>query len=293
MRYRVLLSLFMSAFLLMSCSSNDYEKLEISTTTWIGYTPLFYAKEKGWLKPLKIKLQHVSSLSENLYLYDAGNSDAYAGTQYEYKLLVNKKPTLMPIILFDRSNGGDVVMSNLTISQLEKKDEIDVYLEMDSINKTIFEDFVKAYNLQNKKINYINNDQAAIAELDVTNLTKPTIIVTYTPYNIKLKKHGFKSIASTKDSLKLLVLDALYTTQETYFKHEEQFKELKKLIDTSIEVLEKNPKEYYKGIKPYILDLTYDEFTKTVSDIVWINKDISKTLKARMKAAHFPSSGLL
>jgi NitT/TauT family transport system substrate-binding protein len=94
------LSLFIS-----SCFKKD-ETLRISATTWVGYAPLYYAKEKGWLSPLNIKLLHVSSLSENLYLYDAGSSHAFVGTQYEYDILVHKHSSLVPIMLFDRSNGA-------------------------------------------------------------------------------------------------------------------------------------------------------------------------------------------
>ena len=144
--------LILSIFLLTSCSIQNEEKLKISTTTWIGYTPLYYAKEKGWLEPLNIKLLNVVSLSENMYLYKAGNSDAYVGTQYEYNVL--KKDNLIPIIMFDKSNGGDIVMSNYSVNDLLKTDsKIDVYLEMDSINSIVFDDFIKQYNLSNKQFN--------------------------------------------------------------------------------------------------------------------------------------------
>jgi len=197
-------------FLLTSCSSEKQEKLEISTTTWIGYSPLFYAKEKGWLKPLNIKLMHVSSLSENMYLYQAGNADAYVGTQYEYNMLIKKEPSLIPVMLFDRSNGGDVVMSNLSIEELQKSTEpINAYLEMDSVNSTLLEDFIQNYNLHEKQINYINRDQTSISTLS-SSTVKNAIIVTYIPYDIELNKHGFKSIASTKDNLNLLVIDAMF-----------------------------------------------------------------------------------
>ena len=46
----------------------DNKKIKITTSTWIGYAPLFYAKEKNWLEPLNIKLLNVVSLSENMYL---------------------------------------------------------------------------------------------------------------------------------------------------------------------------------------------------------------------------------
>jgi len=280
-------------FLLTSCSSEKQEKLEISTTTWISYSPLFYAKEKGWLKPLNIKLMHVSSLSENMYLYQAGNADAYVGTQYEYNMLIKKEPSLIPVMLFDRSNGGDVVMSNLSIEELQKSTEpINAYLEMDSVNSTLLEDFIQNYNLHEKQINYINRDQTSISTLS-SSTVKNAIIVTYIPYDIELNKHGFKSIASTKDNLNLLVIDAMFTTEKTFSKHQKQFSELKKLVDRAVDVLEKNPREFYKMVKPYLLELNYEEFIQSTQDIEWINKNISPELKQRMKESHFPTIGLI
>ena len=69
-------------FVVLSFSScvEDNKKIKITTSTWIGYAPLFYAKEKNWLEPLNIKLLNVVSLSENMYLYKAGNADAFVGT---------------------------------------------------------------------------------------------------------------------------------------------------------------------------------------------------------------------
>ncbi|NCO02211.1 MAG: ABC transporter substrate-binding protein [Epsilonproteobacteria bacterium] len=291
--YKHLLLFMTLLFLLTSCSSEKQEKLEISTTTWIGYSPLFYAKEKGWLKPLNIKLMHVSSLSENMYLYQAGNADAYVGTQYEYNMLIKKEPSLIPVMLFDRSNGGDVVMSNLSIEELQKSTEpINAYLEMDSVNSTLLEDFIQNYNLHEKQINYINRDQTSISTLS-SSTVKNAIIVTYIPYDIELNKHGFKSIASTKDNLNLLVIDAMFTTEKTFSKHQKQFSELKKLVDRAVDVLEKNPREFYKMVKPYLLELNYEEFIQSTQDIEWINKNISPELKQRMKESHFPTIGLI
>lgn len=289
------LFLFLSLiFLLTSCSSTQDKQLKISATTWIGYSPLYYAKEKGWLKPLNIKLLHVSSLSENMYLYEAGNADAYVGTQYEYSVLSKKDPSLMPVMLFDRSYGGDIVMSNFSISKLQNtKDTIDVYLEMDSINNTLFKDFVQKHGLQNKNINYINRDQAYISTLKNKNPNKPTILVTYIPYDTKLEKNGFKNIASTKTDLDLLVIDALFTTQKTLHDHESQFVALKKLVDRAISKLEEDPKEFYDTIKPYILDLSYENFESDLDNIIWVNKNISNELKEQMKNSHYPMGGLL
>jgi len=163
---------------------------------------------------------------------------------------------------------------------------------MDSVNSTLLEDFIQNYNLHEKQINYINRDQTSISTLS-SSTVKNAIIVTYIPYDIELNKHGFKSIASTKDNLNLLVIDAMFTTEKTFSKHQKQFSELKKLVDRAVDVLEKNPREFYKMVKPYLLELNYEEFIQSTQDIEWINKNISPELKQRMKESHFPTIGLI
>ncbi len=289
--------IFLTTILLLSfisCSSDYDKKLKISATTWIGYTPLFYAKEKGWLKELNIKLLNVSSLSENMYLYKAGNSDAYVGTQYEYDLLSQEDKSLIPIMMLDRSHGGDMVMSNMSIQELKDTSKtVDAYLEMDSVNNTMLKDFIKSYKLESKTINYINKDQTKIGLLDAKDMKNPTIIVTYIPYNNSLEKNGFVELASTKNSLNLLVLDAMFTTTKVLQGHKKQFIELKKLIDTSVEALKKDPKEFYETIKPYMLDMSYKEFYDSLGDIIWINKEIPSELKNRMNEGNFPTRNLI
>ena len=285
-----LLLIFLSA-----CSSTPRDHtLKISTTTWVGYTPLFYAKEKGWLDEIDIQLIHVVSLSENMYLYKAGKSEAYCGTQYEHSALKAQIPSLVPIILFDRSNGGDIIMSNHSINELQNSSKkIDTYLEMDSINFTLLEDFVQHYKIDENRINYINRDQTEIATLKNNNSEKLILIITYIPFNSKLEKNGFKEILSTKNKLDLLVVDALYTTKEVLNHHSSQFNTLNTLINKAIKALHKDPKEFFETIKPYMNELSYQEFEASLNDIVWINNTLSKELKERMRQASFPTKDLL
>ncbi|PHR54795.1 MAG: hypothetical protein COA44_12245 [Arcobacter sp.] len=291
-----LFGLLLTALLfLTSCSSPSHDHtLTISTTTWIGYTPLFYAKEKGWLKTEDIKLINVVSLSENLYLYKAGNSDAYCGTQYEHSVLKTQIPSLVPIILFDRSNGGDIIMSNHSIKQLqESNDKIDTYLEMDSINFTLLNDFIQNYKIDESRINYLNRDQTEIATLHNDQPNRKVLIITYIPYDTKLTENGFREILSTKNGLDLLVIDALFTRHEELILHKKQFIALKDFNNKAIDALNKNPKEFFDIIEPYMDGLSYEEFKHSLTDIEWINKDLSPELKERMRKASFPTKDLL
>lgn len=280
---------------LSSCSSPTHNHtLKISVNKWIGYTPLFYAKEKGWLEEIDVKLINVSSLSENGYLYKAGISDAYCGTQYEYTILKKQISNIMPIILFNRSNGGDIIMSNRSIKELQSnKKKIYTYLEMDSINFEILKDFINKYKIDESRIEYINRDQLEITTVKNNDPSKQILIVTYIPFDTKLKQNGFKQIASTKDGINFLIIDALFIQEEKFLFHKKQFIKLKRLIDNAIAAIHKDPKEFYETIKPYMDGLDYKGFTQALDKIEWINKDLNKELKKRMIENSFPVKGLL
>lgn len=287
--------LFTLILLISSCSEAKFKQtLKISTTTWIGYIPLYYAKEKGWLADINIKLVHAVSLSENMYMYQAGNADAFCGTQYEYSVLKKQQPNIIPIILFDRSNGGDLIMSNQTITQLQDNNKpIDAYLEMDSINLVLLKDFIKKYHINEQRIHYINRDQVEISALTNKDPNKNIVIVTYIPFDIALEKRGFQEILSTKSGLDLLVIDGLYTPKDTFVKHEKQFNLLNKFNNKAIAVLQNDPKAFYQVVKPYIPNLTYQEFKASLKDIIWINEKLSKQLKNRLRQSSFPIKDIL
>jgi len=295
-RLKMKSSAFIIIFLLLlsACSSPKNEQLKVSVNSWIGYSPLFYAYEKGWLKPYDIKVVNVVSLAESLYVYEANNADAFTGTQFEYKVTKQNQPTLIPIMMLDKSYGADMVMSNKNIEQLQSESQpINTYLEMNSINSVVLKSFLDYYHISEKNINYVNQDQVKISTLKISPESKPTMVVTYSPYDIILQKNGFNTLASTRDEFSITVIDALFTTQNKFTKHKSQFIALKVQIDRAVEVLKNDPKEYYEYTKHYLQDISYDEFMSIQNNIKWINKELSPNLKNMLDKELFPINGLI
>jgi len=124
-------------------------------------------------------------------------------------------------------------------------------------------------------------------------MKNPTIIVTYSPYNNYLTKRGFKELVCTKEGLDLLVVDAMFTTDKVFDEHQQQFLELKKIVDKSLNALNENPKEYYETIKMYLPETNYEEFQHSLEDIIWINKAMPLELQERLNKANFPIRGII
>ena len=274
-----ILFVFISILITFSaCSSQNKKPLVIATNQWIGYAPLFYAYEKGELDKLNIRLINRTSLAEAADLYSIGKVDMVTTTQHEYNMLKKSTHDITPIILLDRSNGGDMILSNKSIQQLSQAHKIYAYLEIDSINQELLIEFIKHNNINKSKMVYIDKDQKQIQDLK-NNTAKNILIVTYSPYDIILKEKGFQEIASTKDINSLIVIDALSATNKVIKTDKKRLIALKKIIDKAIKSIQKDPKVSYPLVRKHLGNISYTEYVNSLKLIKWINKPSTNLLK--------------
>lgn len=282
-KFVALLIILVAVVVGCSQKSDTAEPLKVAATTWVGYLPLFYAQQQGWLKEDNIQLIKMSTLTEGMMLFDADKVDVVGGTQYEYSILSQNHKRVAPLLFVDKSEGGDLIMSNRTIEQLQQSKEIHVYLETDSVNKLMLEDFINRYGIQISKLKINNKSQVSISNLK--NDKKDVIlIVTYHPFDNELKKQGFKEILSTSSGLDIVVIDALFAEERIIHGKEKQTASLVWYFNISVDRLHKDPKEFYEVVKGYIPEYTYEEFLQTTKDIKWINRTVDKELLDRLKA---------
>ncbi len=267
------------ALTLVSCSSqNDQKEIKIATNAWIGYAPLFYAKEQGKLDGLGFTLIHNVSLAEAADIYSVGRADMVTTTQHEYYFLKNVTNDIVPVILLDRSNGGDMILSNKSVAELKKAKEIDAYLEVDSINAELLKEFMQKNGLKEEQMRFINKDQQKIQDVPYES-ARAVLIVTYSPYDVTLKEKGFKEVASTRDLESLVVIDALCARKEVATTQRSRLKRLKSILDASIEEIKKDPKRSYEHVAKYLGNISYDEYLASLQLIEWINKPSKEILK--------------
>ena len=287
---RLVIILAISVWLFSSCTQ-EQKPLKIAANQWIGYTPLFYAQEKGWLKKNNFSLQFVSSLSESLNLYHTHTVDAMTSTQYEYFKEKKKNPDTVPALLFDRSNGGDMILSNKPLSTLLKSKRINIYMEQDSINSLLLNAFAKTNQMNPKYFIYHETNPYDLQTL-VPDSSKDILVVTYAPYHVPLLKHGYKIIDSTKSLQSLLVIDMLCTDKKILSLHKQQFIKLKSDIDKAIQISQEDPKAYYEVVKSYLDNIDFQIFTEDIDSILWVNHTDEKLLKT-LHSHHIDTSYII
>ncbi len=247
-------------------------------------------QQKGWLKEHNIELVNLVSLSENMQMYESGFVHAFTGTQYEFKQMRKKTPDLEATILLDRSLGGDIVMGNRDIETLQKAQSITVYLEIDSVNKVLLDSFIELYGIKPSALRLINKDSDDSSMLEMHD--EPTLIITYTPYDILLKKSGYQVLDTTKN-LSLFVMDALYTDANTRKNYDEELAILNQLIAKALHHLKNDPEEYFSTVQIYFKYQDKNAFLQALDSIQWIYDDRSLALMKQLESHHITTKNIL
>ena len=270
-----ILTLFLPIFFLFGCMHKIEKPMVLSTNVWIGYAPFYYAYEKGWLRENGIKFVTTISLGQTLEYFKRGSFDLFTGTNYEYIEAKKVVKDLVGVKLLDISKGGDLIYSNKTIDELKNSPKIDAYLEVKSINSMLLEKFAKRYKLKKEQLNLIN--KRADFSIKMKMKKSAVLIVTYKPYDKNLKKVGYRVVV-TAQSLKLKVFDALFVSKKYADKHREKIKRLKNLFDIALEVLQKNPHDFYKAINRYFYYKSYGDFKRDLNSISFKDNESLKYL---------------
>ncbi len=276
MKNRYIFNFFILIILLFSgCQKKIERPIVLSANLWIGYAPLYYAYEKGWLRRNNIKFVATISLSQSLKYYKKGSIDIFAGTNYEYKEAKTTVKDLIAVKLLDISKNGDMIYGNKNIDELKSADKIEIYEELNSINSILIKKFIQKYRLTDKKLNFINAEPDNFLKLKMQK--KPLLVVTYKPYDRNLKKRGFEVLATAKD-LNLTVFDALFVSKKFAQNHQLKIAKLKKLFDKALRDLQKKPKEFYTVVNQYYNYNSYENFKDALKSISWKSDKDLKSL---------------
>ncbi len=275
--------------LLWSCERNTSGEIRLTVSSWVGYMPLIYAREKGRLEDTSLHLHFVLSLGESVKMYRTGLIHGFASTQYE--AAIARDPLLKPVILLDRSRGGDMILSSVSLDRLRRESRpIPVYMEIDSVNRLMFEDFRKKYDFPASKFHLVNQSQSSLSLMKPGK--KPILLVSYEPFATNLKRNGFQVLASTRDT-DLLVLDAIFVNEKVFLENREDFVRLKKEIDSSLEELKQNPRAFYDTVSLYLEGQSYEEFLRSIKMLEWLNGKPGPELRESLIRHEIPLDRIL
>lgn len=105
---------------LASCSDHPTAPLRIGTNRWLGYEPLYLARDLGLHQNLAVKLVELPSNTESMHELRSGNLEAAALTLDEALLLAQQGLPIRIVLILDQSAGADALLAKSQVTTLEK-----------------------------------------------------------------------------------------------------------------------------------------------------------------------------
>lgn len=105
-------------YLLVGCDRTSEPTLRLGTNTWLGYEPLYLARDLGYLDPKGFHLVEYPSSSETIRAFRNNALDGVALTLDEILLLIQDGFDLRAILVTDISLGGDAILGRPGMSSM-------------------------------------------------------------------------------------------------------------------------------------------------------------------------------
>lgn len=112
---------YLILFLILSgCTEMPESPLRIGTNVWLGYEPLYLARDLGHYHETQVKLIEMTSSTEVMQAIRNGTLEGAALTLDEVLTLLDDKLDLRVILIMDFSHGGDVLMAKPYIKNIRQ-----------------------------------------------------------------------------------------------------------------------------------------------------------------------------
>ncbi|MFN3987886.1 MAG: ABC transporter substrate-binding protein [Rhodocyclaceae bacterium] len=222
-RRRLLTSLTALPWLpwLGGCSPRN--DLVVASHVWPGYELLFLARSEGWLPKSGVALLETRSASDSLAALDDGLAHGAALTLDEVLLARSFGLPLQVVMVFDLSNGADVVLTRRPLASLAELAGMRIGVETSALGALMLRKTLAAAGLAISDVSVVaatvDGHLPLWAEGDID------AIVTYEPVSSQLEAAGAHRVFDSR-SLPDTIFDVLALRPEAVERHAEALRGL-------------------------------------------------------------------
>jgi len=191
---------------LSACSTEPQPLLKVGLNQWVGYQPMLLARHLGFYNQKTIKLAELPSTTDTLHLLHTGELDAAALTLDETLLAIEQGTPLSVVMVFDVSNGADVLITQPNIKHLQGLKGKRIGVESTAVGSIILYSALKQARLDEKDIHlvYLTADEHFSAYKN----GKVDAVITFEPFRTRLLKAGGNELFTSR-MIPNLIIDVL------------------------------------------------------------------------------------
>ncbi len=222
------------------------EPFEIVHTTWVGYGPLYLARDLGYFKEegVDVVLTKIEDHALLMTSLMSGKVTGAVSTVDEYLLYLNQNNCVKYTLALDESRGGDGVIASKSVADFKAIKGHKVAYNEGSVSQFWFSVLLKKAGMSFKDVESVNMtpDDAAAA----VRAGQVPVAVTWEPNISTARNSPDVHVLVDSSATPGIIVDVLGVTCETAEKRSEELKAINRAWNRAIEYQKANPDEANK-----------------------------------------------
>ena len=190
------------------------EPIKIAHSTWVGYGPLYIARDKGFFKKhgVDVELIVMEEPKERFPAMLAGRIDMIASTVDTAILYLKKPDDFKYVVAIDDSNGGDGIVAKKEIKSVGDLKGKTVAFSEGSVSQFYLNVLLAKAGLKESDLTAVNMAAPEAGAAFVAG--KVDAAVTWEPWLSKGKKTDFGYVMTDSSTTPGLITDVIITTKD-------------------------------------------------------------------------------
>ena len=231
-------------------------KISIGHTIWVGYGPLYLAKELGYFKEngVEVEFQVVDDSALAMAAQAAGKLDGTATTLDEILKYRSENFCFKAVALFDESHGGDGMVSLKEIDSLQDLKGKTVALNEGSTSQFWFSYLLKKDGIPLKDVEVLNMSADAAAAAFIAG--QVPVAVTWEPNLTLVKTKNVGKVLTDSAATPGVIIDVLEISCSVLKDRPQDVKGFIAALQKAVDYIKENPEKAYaimaKGVGGYL-----------------------------------------
>ena len=257
-------------------ASKETPKFSIALSTWVGFAPLYIAKEKGFFEKngIDVDLIKMENIVDRRSAMAANRIQGFVTTVDTHVVTAASGLPVVQVLALDDSNGGDGIVAKKEITSL--KDLVGKNVAVQTDGGASFFWFLYLLNKEGIDVKEINLQSMSAGDAGAAFVAnKVDAAVTWEPWLSKAKQTDFGRVLIKSDATPGVITDTLGMRKDFVEQHPEAVKALVKSWFDAVDYLKTN-REDAISIMAKAMGQTNEEFEASMAEVNYYDQAKNK-----------------
>ncbi len=239
---------------------------KINVDTWIGYAPLYLAKEKGFNDDVDVEIITTPDVAQRKLILERGDNQAIAETVDQLVLDHSQGIHTVAVSGMDFSNGADGMVAVDSIKTIQDLKGKTVLVQKNYVSEALLNYMLEKNGMAFSDVRTVDTEAGAAGAAFAAGKTDAA--VTFEPWLSKAKERtGSHILFSSKDAPGVVV-DILSVQQQYLKDHPDVVAKVVRGWFRAVDYWKQHPEEANAIMAKYYL-VTPQEFADQVAGLIW------------------------